>query len=209
VVRNLLVSLVVTGFVCVGLLTLNASPPGPPDDIARLDRRTDVLSYSVWGPNFAEDLKEFEPLVPHHEGETVPRTVQAFVAPLSSPNVFAPQPAPEWTVFVFHSEHCQPCRRLVAETLLPMARSNWTTGPYGDSTHFQLIDGEKHPDLVDACRVREFPTMVVLKKGVEVARRTGYVKQGELADWVNSYVANKPAATQSFFIQRCGRRRCR
>jgi thioredoxin 1 len=190
----------------------------PSLEILRLDRRIDVLSVSCWGPDFEQDLQQFEDQVPER------RRAAANVAYAAEPKNrgffpngqdrpiamnFVPldhqvAKAPGYTVLVMHQRGCPHCTQLVSRSLVSLAKRGWTTGQYGEPCHFQLVDCDEHPDMVERYSLHSVPTLIIVKDGKELARRTGYVTSHELANWVNKYTAPQPSPT--YFAPRRWRR---
>lgn len=174
-----------------------------PAEVARLDRRVDVLSFSVWGSDFSSKLQEFDRDLPRQSPRHELHNVAHFaVKPIRGERydftalIRDGKSTLPWTVLVFHSEHCGPCRNLLTKSLVPLSAKNWSTGQYGEPAHFQLVNADQHEDLCSRFRVHQVPTLVIVKDGKEVARRTGFVDEKQLAAWVNSHVAPKPQYQQ-------------
>ncbi len=68
----------------------------------------------------------------------------------------------------FYGTQCPPCRWL-APVLEELATQ------FGDRIKFIKIDGEENSELVSRYGVLGFPTMVLLKNGVDVDRAVGYM----------------------------------
>jgi thioredoxin 1 len=68
---------------------------------------------------------------------------------------------------------CGPCR-LAAPIIDEIAQSG------AESLKVVVIDGDESPELVQALRVRGFPTFIVFENGEEVRRTAGFAGRGAL-----------------------------
>lgn len=68
---------------------------------------------------------------------------------------------------------CGPCR-MAAPVVEEIAESA------AESLKVVVIDGDESPDLVQALRVRGFPTFIVFENGEEVRRAAGFAGRGAL-----------------------------
>lgn len=79
----------------------------------------------------------------------------------------------------FFSTTCGPCKML--SFVLADAE-----GELGDDVAIVKIDFDKNPDLVEEFCVKGYPTLVLLRDGVEVARATGLRQKPEIVKMVES-----------------------
>jgi thioredoxin 1 len=77
----------------------------------------------------------------------------------------------------FHATWCQPCKQM-APILEELARK-----VYGE-VGIVKIDVDENKYLSERYDIRSIPTMVLFKKGMEIARRTGVQGKGFLAEWL-------------------------
>ena len=77
----------------------------------------------------------------------------------------------------FHATWCQPCKQM-APILEELARK-----VYGE-VGIVKVDVDENKYLSERYDIRSIPTMVLFKKGMEIARRTGVQGKGFLAEWL-------------------------
>ncbi len=86
------------------------------------------------------------------------------------------QNSDETWVVDFWAEWCGPCKKLaprfeeVSEEL--------------DDVNFGKVDMEENQQLGTQNSVRALPTLLILKDGEEVARKSGLMKKDELKGWI-------------------------
>ena len=55
-----------------------------------------------------------------------------------------------------------------------------------DDLNFGKVDMEEHQNLGTEMSVRALPTLVIMKDGEEVARKSGAMNKADLMDWIES-----------------------
>jgi thioredoxin 1 len=106
----------------------------------------------------------------------------ANVVDVANPDAFAAtvNDAGEKPVLVdFYLNSCPPCRALMPQ-LYTLA------GARADSLLIVKVNAGKLRALAEEYNVQGVPTLVLLRSGQTVARRTGYVAADELGQWVDS-----------------------
>ena len=78
----------------------------------------------------------------------------------------------------FFATWCPPCRRF--SPVFEKAAANHT------DILFIKIDVDKHENLVTEYGVRSMPTIIVLKDGVVVKTKTGYMSSKQFDKWISS-----------------------
>lgn len=77
----------------------------------------------------------------------------------------------------FFTPDCQPCRKL--EPMLgALVRST------GERLRVVRVDAASSSPLAERYRVRGVPTLVLLRDGAELDRRTGFQTAGQLRAWI-------------------------
>ena len=84
----------------------------------------------------------------------------------------------ETWIIDFWAEWCQPCKML--------APHFEEASEELDEVNFGKVDMEKHQDIGTELGVRALPTLVIMKDGEEVARKSGAMNKADLMDWINS-----------------------
>jgi len=83
----------------------------------------------------------------------------------------------------FYGTYCPPCR-ILAPVLNELATQ------FGERIKIIKIDGEENSDLVQRYSVMGFPTMILLKNGIEVDRSVGFMAGEQsklrLKNWIEA-----------------------
>lgn len=82
-------------------------------------------------------------------------------------------------VLDFFTNSCQPCKKFLP-ILSDFADRKVENATYGK------VDAEVNVDLVSAFQVRSVPTVIVIKDGIEMARKTGAISADELQALVSN-----------------------
>lgn len=78
-------------------------------------------------------------------------------------------------ILYFWASFCGPCKLFG-----PLLKSVLETELKDRAIELQKIDGDEEPEKVQEYVVRSFPTVIVLKDGVEVGRHGGLVPRAKL-----------------------------
>ena len=81
----------------------------------------------------------------------------------------------------FYTADCVPCRRL-EPMLAALGRSA------GDGLRLVRVDAAAWPELAERLGVQGVPTLVLLRDGREVGRRTGFQTAHQLRQWVRPHL---------------------
>lgn len=83
----------------------------------------------------------------------------------------------ETWIIDFWAEWCKPCQKLsprfekVSEEI--------------DSVNFGKVDMQENQDAGTKLGVRSLPTLVIMKNGEEVSRKSGLMGKSDLKDWIS------------------------
>ncbi|QGA80263.1 thioredoxin [Candidatus Nanohalobium constans] len=86
------------------------------------------------------------------------------------------QNSEEYWVIDFWAEWCGPCKKLapvyeeVSEEI--------------EEVNFGKVDMEEHDDLGTQLGVRALPTLLIMKNGEEIARKSGAMPKQKLESWI-------------------------
>ncbi len=97
---------------------------------------------------------------------------------LDDSNYKSTLPGIEGGIVLFFKKLCPHCKNI--EKMLEKF-SNIVTG-----LSFYSIDSEENPDAMQGCEVERVPTILVVKKGRIVARKTGLLNPREMAELYNN-----------------------
>lgn len=81
----------------------------------------------------------------------------------------------------FHTGDCAPCRRL-EPMLAALVRS------VGDGLRVVRVDAAAAPDLAERYAVEGVPTLVLIRNGGEIGRRSGFQTAHQLRQWVRPHL---------------------
>ncbi len=95
--------------------------------------------------------------------------------------------AGEPVLVAFSSRYCPPCRRM-----LPALHA--LADRHAGQLRVARVNAPKVPEITDKYQVSGLPTLVVLDRGREVARREGYREAEELEALVREHLRSSPPA---------------
>lgn len=87
------------------------------------------------------------------------------------------QNSDEVWVIDFWAEWCQPCKKLA-----PVFDE---VSDEFDEVNFGKVDMESQQQIGTQMKVRSLPTLVLIKNGEEVSRKSGALSKEELKNWIN------------------------
>jgi thioredoxin 1 len=85
------------------------------------------------------------------------------------------------TLIDFYAEWCGPCKAM--KPVLERFESNM-----GDSVEVKKIDVDVNQSEASKYGIVSIPTLVILKNGAEVSRKSGVLNDKMLKDWVEGYL---------------------
>ena len=79
----------------------------------------------------------------------------------------------------FWAEWCGPCKMMAPEFARASAK-------LGARARLAKLNTEQAPDIASRYSIRSIPTMVMFRKGEEVARQSGAMRAADIVRWVES-----------------------
>ena len=83
-------------------------------------------------------------------------------------------------ILKFEADWCGPCQQMK-----PIFHRVSRT--YSSDASFQSIDVDRNPTLADHYRIRSLPTVVAVKDGKVVGRKTGFLDERRLTEFVKRH----------------------
>lgn len=77
----------------------------------------------------------------------------------------------------FSAVWCGPCRMME-----PVLEN--TASEYGDKFNFYKVDIDRNEELASKFSIMYVPTFVILKNGVEVSRKSGYIEKEDFENFI-------------------------
>ena len=87
----------------------------------------------------------------------------------------------EIVLIEFHADWCGPC-----QMMKPVFKS--VSKSFKDRLKLKKIDIDKHQDTAGKYNVFSIPTLVLEKGGKEIARKSGYMNESDLTQWIEKSI---------------------
>jgi len=83
-------------------------------------------------------------------------------------------------ILFFTAKWCCACQKLKKSEFPELIETNWKIG-LRETDHIQIIDGDKHPELIEKYDIEYLPTLVLEVDGKVIDKR-GYLDAHEIAE---------------------------